>query len=401
MNRRSNIILISLSLIISVAIFGWPLKTKVTAQEDKFPPLAALGPPPLNLDNPQSVDENGFPRKDDPKVQLGTVLYFDARLSGDAGISCAECHNPTLGWSDGQATCRGYPGTVHWRNCQTVVNTAYYRKLFWEGSSTSLEDQAGTAATGAVAGNGGENMMEERLAQIPEYVKRFKEVFGTEWPQLEDAWKAIAAFERTIYQVDTPFDKYMRGDKAALSEEAKKGRELFQGKAGCIQCHNGALFTDEKYYNLGVPENTEFDENPQLQITFRFQQYGKGVSEDIYRTNKIDLGLYYRMKRKEDMGKFRTPTLRYTLYTPPYMHNGAFYTLEEVVDFYNQGGGEDQVEKLYGFSTKTKKLQPLNLTDEEKAALVAFLNSLSGGEIILDPPKLPEYAVMKLRKKRR
>lgn len=363
--------------------------------EEKFPPLAALGPPPINLDNPQSVDKDGFPRKDDPKVLLGKMLYFDPRLSGDVSISCADCHNPTMGWTEGQALCRGYPGTVHWRNCQTVLNSAYYSKLFWGGSSTSLESQAPSAAKGAVAGNGEDDMMEERLAQIPEYIKRFKEAFGAELPQISDAWKAIAAFERTITQVDTPFDRYMKGDKSALSEKARKGLELFRGKASCIQCHNGPFITDEKYYNLGVPENSEFEEDPLRQITFRFEQYAKGVPEDIYRTTKTDLGLYYRMKRKEDMGKFRTPTLRYLVYTPPYMHNGVFFTLEEVMDFYNKGGGEDPIKKQYGFSTKTKRLKPLNLTEGEKEALIAFLESLSGKEIIVKVPKLPEYAVMK------
>lgn len=363
--------------------------------EETFPPLAALGPPPINLDNPQSVDKDGFPRKDDPKVLLGKMLYFDPRLSGDVSISCADCHNPTMGWTEGQALCRGYPGTVHWRNCQTVLNAAYYSKLFWGGSSTSLESQAPSAAKGAVAGNGEDDMMEERLAQIPEYIKRFKEVFGPELPQISDAWKAIAAFERTITQVDTPFDRYMKGDKSALSEKAKQGLKLFQGKANCIQCHNGPFITDEKYHNLGVPENSEFEEDPLRQITFRFEQYAKGVPEDIYRTTKTDLGLYYRMKRKEDMGKFRTPTLRYLVYTPPYMHNGIFFTLEEVMDFYNKGGGEDPIKKQYGFSTKTKRLKPLNLTEGEKEALIAFMESLSGEEIIVKVPKLPEYAVMK------
>ncbi len=363
--------------------------------EEKFPPLAALGPPPINLDNPQSVDKDGFPRKDDPKVLLGKMLYFDPRLSGDVSISCADCHNPTMGWTEGQALCRGYPGTVHWRNCQTVLNSAYYSKLFWGGSSTSLESQAPSAAKGAVAGNGEDDMMEERLAQIPEYIKRFKEAFGTGLPQISDAWKAIAAFERTITQVDTPFDRYMKGDKSALSEKAKHGLELFQGKANCIQCHNGPFITNEKYYNLGVPENSEFEEDPLRQITFRFEQYAKGVPENIYRTTKTDLGLYYRMKRKEDMGKFRTPTLRYLVYTPPYMHNGVFFTLEEVMDFYNKGGGDDPIKKQYGFSTKTKRLKPLNLTEGEKEALIAFMESLSGEEIIVKVPKLPEYAVMK------
>ncbi|MFQ5629870.1 MAG: cytochrome-c peroxidase, partial [bacterium] len=219
--------------------------------------------------------------------------------------------------------------------------------------------------------------------------------FGTEWPNLEDAWRSIAAFERTLVQTDTPFDLYMRGGKSALSEKAKKGMVLFQGKAGCIRCHNGAFLTDEKYYNLGVPENLAFEEDPLRQITFRFEQFAKGVSEEIYRTTKTDLGLYYRMKRKEDMGKFRTPTLRYLLYTTPYMHNGIFFTLEEVIDFYDQGGGEDQIEKLFGHSTKSDLLKPLNLTDGEKEELVAFLESLSGEEILIDTPVLPEYAVMK------
>jgi len=210
-----------------------------------------------------------------------------------------------------------------------------------------------------------------------------------------DAWRAISAFERDLVQRDTPFDKYMNGDQTALSDQARQGLELFEGKAGCIQCHNGAFVTDEKYYNLGVPENDRFDDEWLLQVTFRFEQYAKGVPEEIYRKTKTDLGLYYTTKNKQDMGKFRTATLRYLTYTPPYMHNGMFYTLEEVIDFYDQGGGEDAIEEPFGFATKTQLLKPLNLTDEEKAALVAFLESLTGEEIIVEPPSMPEYAVMR------
>ena len=387
------------ALCIVVAVFVGLAMTAVgqqdTSQEREVPPLAALGPPPIPTDNAQSVDRNGFPTPDDPKVELGRLLYFDNRLSGDASISCADCHDPEFGWTDGSDVCRGYAGTVHWRNCQTVVNAAYYAKLFWAGASPSLEAQAEGAARGGVAGNGERDMMEERLRQVPEYARMFKQVFGTEWPNLQDAWRAIAAFERTLTQTDTPFDRYMRGDEPALSDQAKTGMELFQGKAGCIQCHNGPFLTDEKYYNLGVPENPAFDEDPLRQITFRFEQYAKGVSEEIYRTNKTDLGLYYRMKRREDMGKFRTPTLRYLVYTPPYMHNGTFFTLEEVIDFYDQGGGDDPIEASFGNRTKTDVMKPLNLTDEEKEALVAFLESLSGEEIVMVRPTLPEYAVMR------
>ncbi|MFQ5652562.1 MAG: cytochrome-c peroxidase [bacterium] len=349
----------------------------------EVPGLAALPAPPIPADNPQTPE----------KVELGKLLFFDARLGGDVSIACSDCHNPTLGWQDAADICRGYPGTSHWRNCQTIINAAYLDKLFWAGAARSLEGQARSAARGGVAGNGEDDMMEERLRQIPEYIKRFREVFGTVRPEIRDVWRAISAFERTLVQRDTPFDQYMQGDKSALSEDAIKGMELFKGKAGCLQCHNGPLLTDQKYYNLGVPENPVFEEDALKQITFRFEQYAKGVSEEIYHKTKTDLGLYYRSKRNQDMGKFRTPSLRYLVYTPPYMHNGTMWSLEEVIDFYNKGGGEDQIEKTLGHRTKTDLVKPLGLTDEEKAQLVAFLESLSGEEIIIDIPELPPYGV--------
>ena len=281
---------------------------------------------------------------------------------------------------------------MHWRNSQTVVNSAYYGKLFWAGSASSLEKQAKSAATGAVAGNGESDVMEARLAFIPEYRKLFKEVFGTEWPLIGDAWKAIAAFERTMIHNDTPVDRYLKGDKSALSDEQKRGMKLFNGKAGCIQCHNGANATDEKYYNLGVPQPERWDEDGLAQITFRYEQYAKGVTQKMYRTIKDDAGLYYRTKQKRDMGKFRTPPLRYTMYTAPYMHNGAFWDLEEVVQFYNAGGGENIFTDGSFGKNKTKLIKPLNLSDEEVADLVAFLEGFSGDELVIEAPKLPEYA---------
>ncbi len=347
------------------------------AWADDNPPLAALGPPPVPPDNPMTPE----------KVELGKLLFFDTRVSGDASVACATCHEPDQGWGFSNDISRGYPGTLHWRNSQSVVNTAYYGKLFWAGASKSLEAQAPSAARGAVAGNGERDMMEARLAFVPEYRERFRQVFGDRWPKLSNAWKAIAAFERTLVQTDTPFDRYMRGDKDALSEKQKRGLALFQGKANCIECHNGAFFTDEKYYNIGVPRSVRWVDNGLAQITFRYEQYAKGVSEQMYRTVKDDAGLFYRTKREEDLGKFRVPTLRYTFYTPPYMHNGAFWDLYEVVEFYNQGGGENEFA-----ATKTDLVKPLNLSDEEIDDLVAFLESLSGEEIKMKTPKLPPYA---------
>lgn len=383
---------------VALALASW--QGRAAAQEkfvelngEKFPALAALPPTPIPPDNRQKLDAQGFPVLDDPKVQLGYLLFFDTRLSGDASLSCGTCHEPKEGWGLASTISRGYPGTTHWRNSQTVLNTAYLTKLFWHGQSNALEPQAEEAAQGAVAGNGADDMMEQRLRQVPEYKKKFNEVFGAPWPNVKDAWRAIAAFQRALNDKDTPFDRYMRGDKTALSAKQITGMELFQGKAGCIQCHNGPMLTNEKVFNTGVPRNKDFEKDPLLQTAFRWQHYQRGVPESVYRSSKVDLGVYFNTKVKEDMGKFRTPPLRYLLYVAPYMHDGSIDTLEEVVEFYNKGGGEDLIQKYMGVSTKTKRLKPLNLTKEEKAALVAFLESTTGKEFLLPQPTLPADGV--------
>ena len=354
----------------------------MTATGSDVPPLAPLGDPPIPDDNPQSA----------AKVELGKMLFWDPRLGGDASTACVTCHEPDQGWGFGDSLSRGYPGTVHWRNSQTVVNSAYLGKLFWAGAAASLEKQAPSAAKGAVAGNGENDVMETRLAFIPEYRERFKEVFGGHWPVIGDAWRAIAAFERTLIHNDTPLDRYLNGDQGALNEQQIAGMELFNGKAGCIQCHNGALATDQKYYNLGVPPAERWDEDGLAQVTFRYEQYAKGVTQEMYRKIKDDAGLYYRTKEKADMGKFRTPPLRYTKYTAPYMHNGAFWDLTEVVEFYNAGGGENEFTDGTLGENKSPLIKPLGLSEGEIEDLVAFIEAFSGDELEVEAPTLPPYA---------
>ena len=350
---------------------------------DKDPPLAPLGPVPVPPDN----------RITQEKAELGKLLFFDPKLSGDASLGCADCHAPRQGWAFADPICRGYPGAVHWRNCQTAVNSGYLGKLFWQGNSKSLEAQAKTAASGGVSGNGETDVMEQRLRQTPYYIDKFKQVFGTERPVLNDAWHAIATFERAMLsQTDTPLDRHLTGDETALSDQAKEGLNLFNGKANCIECHNGPMLTDEKYYNLGVPRPVEWEETGLNTITFRFELYAKGVHEKYYREFKDDLGLYFTTKRPSDIGKFRTPPLRYLLYTAPYMHAGQFYTLEEVIDFYNDGGGKNEMTER--MANKTSILKPLDLTEDEKRALVVFLEEISGEEIEMPIPKVPVYEVM-------
>ncbi|MEZ9747681.1 cytochrome-c peroxidase [Vibrio splendidus] len=343
--------------------------------------LEPLGEVPVPADNKQTPE----------KIELGKILFYDGRLSGDTTSPCAGCHIQSQGWGFPDDLSMGYPGTVHWRNSQTIINAAYYDKFFWAGSAMSLEAQAKDAAKGAVAGNGEDDIMEARLALVPEYVERFKRVFGDDTPKIHNAWRAIAAFERTMVQRDTPIDNYLLGDKTALSESQLKGKALFEGKANCIACHNGALASDQKFYNIGVPPSPWWNDDGLAQITFRFELYSKGVTEEMYRTTKADPGAYFRAKRKEMLGKFRTPSLRYTKYTAPYMHNGTIPTLEAVIDFYDRGGVADDGRTTGYPQTKSALIQPLGLTEQDKKNLLSFVEAFSGEQIFIEEPTIPEY----------
>lgn len=371
--KTFSLLLTALTLAIAAPLLAAPDKPA-------FPSLRPLPAAPSPKDNPQTPE----------KIALGKQLFWDNRLSGDGSMPCVSCHLPGLGWGDGGQISRGYPGTKHWRNSQTVLNSAYYNKIFWEGNNTSLESQAASASQGAVAGNGDAAMMEMRLRFIPDYVAAFKQVFGTPWPRLTQAYQAIAAFERTLVSdpKQVAFDRYSNGDKKALSSSQLNGMRLFNGKAGCLQCHNGALASDQRFYNLGVPEFEGFKEDPLLQITFRWELYQKGVAEPLYRHGERDLGLYFVTKSAKDKGKFRTPSLREVKYTGPYMHNGVFTTLDEVIEFYNKGGGEA--------SNKAAQLRPLGLNADEKRDLQAFVEALSmDAPLLIDDPQLPDYAPLK------
>ena len=244
------------------------------------------------------------------KTELGKILFFDRRLSGNGVVACATCHLQNVGWGDGNALSLGYPGTLHWRNSQTIINTVYQSKLFWGGEKTSLESQASSAWTGNVAGNLAPIMGEETLRQIPEYVRRFDEVCGTESPTFDDALRSLAAFEATINSRNVPFDNYLRGDQDAMSDAALRGAGLFIGKARCINCHGGPLFTDQSYHNTGVPKNPDFETDPLRQITLRYQHRARGVPEEVYRSADRDLRPYYTTKQDVEKGKFRTLPLR-------------------------------------------------------------------------------------------
>jgi cytochrome c peroxidase len=348
---------------------------------DKPDPVAARKPraittlpaPPEPKDNPTTKE----------KVDLGRLLYFDPRMSADGATSCNTCHPAHTGYTARTAISMGGTGTSHWRNSSTLYNVSYFNKFNWDGAKGSIEKQNEGAWTGAVAGNVDEGLAEERLAQMPDYRNQFQAVFGEEYPTWASALRAVAAYQRTLNSRNVPFDNFLKGDDKAIHNAAKRGYKLFTGKANCVQCHDGPLLSDDRYHNLGVPASPDFLNSPNKQITFRFEQMSKGVPRKLYESARDDLGLYYVTKRAGDIGKFRTASLRELKHTPPYMHNGIFKTLTEVIDCYDQGGGTHP--------NKSPLMKPLMLTKDEKADLLAFLESLSGDPLADKPPPLPEY----------
>lgn len=329
--------------------------------------LAPLPEIPVPEDNPMS----------DEKVELGKMLYFDTRLSGDSSISCSKCHNPDTGFTEPNELSTSYPGTKHWRHTPTVLNAAYAEHFFWDGRAGSLEEQALGPIQAPIEMNQNLAHLEAKLSQIPEYVKRFKAVFNAP-PNRDDLAKAIAAFERTIVSTNVPLDEFLKGDEDAMDDQQVRGMKLFEGKAGCIKCHGGAILSDQKFHVTGVPETEALQKESDRIAMRQFFARDSGL-EDYDKTDR-DHGRFFNSKNEKEKGAFKTPSLREVTITAPYMHNGAFKTLEEVVDFYNKGGGEHP--------NKDPLLKPLNLTDQEKEDLIAFLDALTGDPIEIEEPDL-------------
>jgi len=329
-----------------------------------------------------TVPENN-PLNED-KVELGRVLFFDKRLSADSTISCATCHLPQLAFTDARQQSQGISGLRGLRHAPTLVNRAFANKQFWDGSAASLEEQVkrplinqtemGMASHAAVV---------NRVAASSDYREWFKRVFRSE-VSIDNLTKAIASFERTLLSGNTKYDRFKAGDPQALSTSEQRGLELFEGKARCNQCHSGFNFTDEEYHNIGVG----------------------------WDKRHIDLGRYSVSFLQQDIGAFKTPTLREVALTAPYMHDGSMVSLDEVIEFYDKGGianpfldsemrrlklTMEQVLDLYDKKTPAgtpskQSVIKLDLTERDKADLLAFLKALNGeGWQHIKPPKqLPQ-----------
>ncbi|MCP3902240.1 MAG: photosynthetic protein synthase I [Planctomycetes bacterium] len=363
------------SLVMGVTILALARPTVLVA--DGPPPKAypALGPLPA------------VPARDASLVEMGRRLFFDPRISGDAGLSCATCHDPAQGFTR-QKNAEGkpmqlsdaYPGIRYFRNTPTLINTAFKANFpdvgwGWDGRmGANLNDVVRDQLTETMIMNMDMRLMHERMKQDPVYVSMCQENFGGECSSGRGR-KALVAFMESLVSTDAPFDT------GELSDAASRGRALFEGKAGCIRCHNGPYFSDGEPHNTGVPENLDVFRDPLRHIGLRAVLSNHGVPKaDIWRR---DVGYFLVSKDYGDVGKFITPTLRELVRTAPYMHNGVLGTLAEVVEFYDQGGGHDD--------PLAYELKPLGLSENEESDLVAFLESLSSRTpVTVDPVEIPE-----------
>jgi len=292
-------------------------------------------------------DSNTFVPAENPmtvkKVELGRLLFFDKRLSKNSTVACVSCHLPAKGFADGMPVSTGINKLKGGRSAPPSINRVFSKGQFWDGRADTLEDQSiGPFVNPVEHGFVNHDEMVAKMRKIPGYRKLFHDVFGREIV-IEDIGKAIASFQRTILSGNSAADKFdLGGDETALTESARRGFELFRGKARCTRCHSGFNFTDEKFHNLGIG----------------------------WDTNTVDLGRYMVTKNPEDIGAFKTPTLREIARTAPYMHDGRFKNLEEVVRFYNQGGIKNP--------HQDNTIIPLELTEQEQQDVVALLKSLNG-----------------------
>src|SRR5215471_6564315 len=298
------------------------------------PPRAPLGLPPLQWprDNPYSA----------AKVELGRYLYFDRRLSADDTVSCASCHAPEFGFTDGAPVSTGIKAQKGGRSAPTVINRAYSLAQFWDGRAATLEEQAkGPIANPIEMGNTHQGVV-IRLQSIAGYRPLFAKAFDSEGITIDKVAQALACFERTVLSGNAPYDRYKAGNRAAMSESQVRGMKVFFDKAQCDRCHEGSNFTLNAYANLGV---------------------GTDKPEP-------DVGRFAVTKDPRDWGVFKTPTLREIEHTAPYMHDGSLKTLDEVVEYYNKGGNPNK--------NLDQNIKPLHLPDRDQKDLVAFLKALSG-----------------------
>lgn len=302
-------------------------------------------------------DQPPYPEDNAPtpnRIDLGKKLFFDPRLSGDQTISCGTCHNPLLGWSDGLPKGIGFKGADLPRASPTVINTGYNTIQMWDGRKKTLEDQAMGPMEATLEMNMDFAKLFNFLKNNKEYSAMFEEAYPGEGVNAKTVSKAIASYERTIISNNSSFDNWVKGDKNAMTAQQVNGFKLFVGKGNCEVCHSAPNFTDNGFHNLGLAS---------------------------WADKNADVGRYAQKPIGILKGAFKTPTIRDIERTAPYFHDGSSATLMETVEHYNKGGVvKDGV---------SPNIKPLNLTDQEKQDLVAFMQALTSPFIPVSLPEIP------------
>jgi cytochrome c peroxidase len=297
---------------------------------------------PYPEDNPYSA----------AKLELGRMLFFDPILSGSQSRACSTCHNPGLSWGDGLPKAIGENQIVLSLRTPTLIDIAWIPRLGWDGKFPDLEG----VTFGPITGKANMNMPEpavlvSRLSAIPGYVRAFEASFGKSGITRRNIELAIATYERSLVAGEAPFDRWVKGDEAAIDPAAKRGFALFTGKAHCAECHSGPSFTDASFHDIGTAQD-----------------------DDIGRGRFFPTSVKLRYA-------FKTPTLRDVARRGPYMHDGTVATLEQVVALYDKGG--------IARPSRAEAVQTLRLSESEKADLVAFLRTLSSAPAAVTVPFLP------------
>lgn len=317
----------------------------LSAQESPPKPPLGLPPVPWPAENPYSA----------ARVELGRYLFFDPRMSAGGTVSCATCHPPAHAFAGGDPPPVGVTGKPLLRRAPTLINRAYGKSQFYDGRAPTLEDQIAGPVTAPDEMGATKEAAAEAISKITGYAPLFERAFGDAKVTYDRIAKAIASFERTILSGNSPYDRFLNGDKQALSAQAKRGLQIFERTGECSECHNGPNFSSEKFASLGI--------DPALPAP--------------------DLGLAIITLKRRDDGKFKVPTLREIAHTGPYMHDRRFKNLDDVLEFYRKGGQPGPY--------LDSRIAPFFLDAPAKADLLAFLESLSGQgwQQINAPEKLP------------
>ncbi len=318
-------------------------------QAEDIAPLPAL--PPVAWHTPESEE-------------LGKLLFFDPRLSGSGQLACISCHDPQLGWGDGRRVAAGHDRRAGRRNAMTLLNAAYFDRLFWDGRADGLLDLALQPIQSPAEMNADLEQVIARIRGTQRYLQAFEEAFGSPGVTGERIARAIASFVRSIVSSTSRFDRFAQGDYRRLTNQEIQGLHLFRTRARCMNCHNGPRFSDGQFHHTGL------------------SYYGRRFE---------DLGRYDVTGNPEDRGKFRTPTLRDVRHTGPWMHNGLFDDFTGILRMYNRGipvGARARP----GAPKLSLLIRPLDLDDHEIEALEAFLGAIGRRPAFVEPPALPGLA---------